>query len=348
MTGYAVVIPTVGRESLTTLLGGLAAMTGPVPDEVIVVNDRPETALPATDFPGPVRILTGPGRGPAAARNVGWRASRSPWVVFVDDDVELGPQWTYELRDDLSQADAVGAVGVQGRLSVPLPGDRRPTDWERQVAGLATSAWITADMAYRRDALASIGGFDDRFPRAYREDAELALRLRQRGHRLIRGSRRANHPVRPAGPWVSLARQAGNADDALLRRLHGPQWRTLADAPPGRRRRHAAVTLAGAVALVAAVTGHHRTARVAGALWLAGTAEFAGRRIAPGPKTPAEVGSMLATSMLIPPIAVAQWTRGWLAHRGARPHAPATSTHQRDTDTDRIGRARRYDLAESA
>ena len=43
-------------------------------------------------------------------------------------------------------------------------------------------------MAYRRAALESVHGFDERFPRAYREDADLAVRVRRAGWRLTRGS----------------------------------------------------------------------------------------------------------------------------------------------------------------
>ena len=43
------------------------------------------------------------------------------------------------------------------------------------------ASWITADMTYRRSALAEVGGFDERFPRAFREDADLALRLQAGG-----------------------------------------------------------------------------------------------------------------------------------------------------------------------
>ena len=69
-------------------------------------------------------------------------------------------------------------AATQGRFEVPLPGDRRPTDWERSTGGPGAARWATADMAYRREALAAVGGFDERFPRAYREDADLALRVR--------------------------------------------------------------------------------------------------------------------------------------------------------------------------
>jgi hypothetical protein len=113
--------------------------------------------------------------------------------------------------------------------------------------------------------------------------------------------------------------QAGNADDALLRRLYGPQWRVLLEVPPGRRPRHALVTLAGLVGVAAALGGRRRLAAVAGAAWFIGTVEFALARILPGPRTPAEMGRMLATSTVIPPLAVAHWLRGWWRHRAATP-----------------------------
>ncbi|GAA1747332.1 glycosyltransferase family 2 protein [Luedemannella helvata] len=317
MTSHAVVIPTVGRPSLELTLWSLVEESpeSPLPDEVIVVNDRPLTRLVPMLPPAladRTRVVAGPGRGPAAARNVGWRAASADWVVFVDDDVVPLPSWPRDLVRDLAEA-APEVAGVQGVIEVPLPD--RPTDWERQVAGLATAPWITADMAVRRGVLDEVGGFDERFPRAYREDTDLALRLRAAGYELARGKRRAEHPVGPAGPWVSVRRQRGNADDALLRRRYGPDWRRLAGAPRGRRPWHAATTVCAAAALLAFAARRRTPAVLAGAAWLALTADFAARRIAPGPRTPREVATMVATSAAIPPAATAYWLRGWYAHR---------------------------------
>jgi hypothetical protein len=251
-------------------------------------------------------------------------------VSFLDDDVVPASGWLDALVRDLRVPDDV--VGVQGRVHVPLPEHRSPTDWERVTAGLATARWVTADMAYRRAALAAVGGFDERFPRAYREDAELAYRLRRVGGRLVVGTRRVVHPVRAESPWVSLRLQRGNADDALLRRLYGADWRTELEAPPGRRHRHAVVAGAGALAVLAtgaALVSRERVFRrvavAAAAGWLAGTAEFATARIAPGPRTAAEVWRMSASSVLVPPLAVAYWCAGWWRHRRARPVEPGTA-----------------------
>jgi hypothetical protein len=204
-------------------------------------------------------------------------------------------------------------AGVAARLHVPLPVDRRPTDWERNVAGLETGRWVTADLTFRRAALDSVGGFDERFRRAYREDADLAARLVAAGWRLEVGRRRSEHPVRPADRWVSVRLQAGNADDPRLRLRYGRRWRVVTGVHRGRRARHLATTAAGAAAVVAAGAKRPAVALGAGALWAAGTAELAWARIAPGPRTADEVTTMVVTSVALPPAATWHWLRGWAA-----------------------------------
>lgn len=303
-------IPTVGRPSLPVLLDALARSEGPRPGRVLLVDDRRDKAEPLAVEPGPeAKVLDGPAAGPAAARNVGWRAGDAAWVVFLDDDVVPTDTWLRDLDADLRAAPP-GVVAVQGRVTVPLPEDRRPTDWERNVAGLETSRWITADMAVRRSALEQVGGFDERFPRAYREDADLALRLTAAGGALVVGRRRVLHPVRPAPWWISLRLQAGNRDDVLMAALHGRRWTR----PKGRRPRHLATTACGLVALAGVAARRRRVAGLGLAGWLAGTAELAWARIGPGPGTPGEVAAMAATSVALPPLATWHWLAG-LAQR---------------------------------
>lgn len=306
MTDFDVVIPTSGRESLQRLLTSIdaAASAGPAPARVLVVDDRPVADAPLA-VPSGVEVLRGRAAGPAAARNVGWRAATAEWVAFLDDDVLVTDDWASRLASDLR--DDVDAS--QGRIDVPVPTDRALTDWERNVQGLEGARWATADMAYRRSVLAALGGFDERFPRAYREDADLAVRALAAGFALERGARTIVHPVRPAAWHVSLKLQRGNADDALMRAIHGPAWREKAEAPRGRLRRSAATTAVGALTLAAAPR-FPRAAALLGAAWLAETAAFAWQRIAPGPRTPAELVKMAATSAVIPPVATFHRLKG--------------------------------------
>jgi histidinol-phosphate phosphatase family protein len=340
---FDVVVPTVGRDSLRLLLSALAAADGPPPGRVLVVDDRRDRSrtLPVGELAG-VEVVAGRGAGPAAARNLGWRRASAEWVAFLDDDVVPSPTWLADLAGDLEPLGPEVAAS-QGRVRVPMPSGRRPTDWERNVRGLETARWATADMAYRRSVLDEVGGFDERFPRAYREDADLGLRVVRAGYQIVTGRREVSHPVRAAGELISLRLQAGNADDALMWGLHGPGWRGPAGVPRGRRGRHLVVTGLGLVGVggllvarrggpAAEVRGRAgRRARpassvvrrgrpagrarwvaaLAGAGWSAGTVELALARILPGPRTPGEVVRMSVTSVLLPPVATWHWLAGW-------------------------------------
>jgi histidinol-phosphate phosphatase family protein len=316
----SIVVPTIGRPTLDELLDSLAAEDQELVARTIVVDDRPKP-LPSLAVPSNVRVFASHGRGPAAARNVGWRAAESEWIVFLDDDVRVTPGWSAALRDELAAAPS-DVVGVQGRIVVPLAPDRAPTDRERNVHGLERARWATADMAYRRDALLALSGFDERFRHAYREDADLALRCLDAGWRLRLGSRTVVHSVRSADRWISVRQQAGNADDALMRRLHGRDWRERAGAPRGAFRRHVATVVCAGVAGATLLRGRRRLAGAAASTWLGATARFAWRRIAPGPRTADEVATMAATSALIPFAAVWERLRGEVRWRRARPIAP--------------------------
>jgi histidinol-phosphate phosphatase family protein len=356
---YDVVIPTTGRPSLERLLSALLHCPPPLPDRIVLVDDRPGATAgdPLTRLDGIVVRRSG-GRGPAAARNVGWQAASAPWIVFLDDDVVPADDWTLRLQEDLGAVDAEGGAvaddanrgavdanrgandanrgaggavaGVQGRVRVPLPGERRPTDWERNVAGLEQARWATADLAYRRSALVAVGGFDERFRRNYREDADLGLRLIADGWSIVSGVREVTHPVGPADRWTSLRLQRGNADDVLMRALHGRDWRRRADAPRGRLPQHivTAVSFATAVALFA--VHRRKPGSIAATVWAAGTAELAGRRIAPGPRSGEEVSTMLLTSAAMPFAATAWWLLGHARAQRRRTVAPWRAIAPRD------------------
>jgi histidinol-phosphate phosphatase family protein len=340
---FDVVVPTVGRDSLWRLLSALGDGVGPAPGRVLVVDDRRDRSRPLA-VPGWVEVVPGRAAGPAAARNLGWRRTTAEWVAFLDDDVVPPVGWLADLARDLEGLPGDVAAS-QGQVRVPMPEGRRATDWERNVRGLETARWATADMAYRRDVLSRVGGFDERFPRAYREDADLGLRVVRAGYRIVRGRREVSHPVRAAGWGVSLRLQAGNADDVLMRGLHGGGWREAAGVPRGRRSRHLVVTGLGLVALGGVLLGRRGlpqgglalppgttvgraetplrsptsrgggwrwVAGAAGMGWLAGTVELAVARIRPGPRTPGEVTAMVATSVLLPPVATWHWLAGWV------------------------------------
>ncbi|MCW2826938.1 MAG: Hydrolase, HAD-superfamily, subfamily, partial [Marmoricola sp.] len=92
-----IVIPSIGRPSLRVLLEALAGGTESVTCPVVVVDDRAHGADLAAGLAdvglGDLRVVRSGGGGPARARNIGWRHSRTPWVSFLDDDVVTDRDW---------------------------------------------------------------------------------------------------------------------------------------------------------------------------------------------------------------------------------------------------------------
>jgi HAD superfamily hydrolase (TIGR01662 family) len=344
---YAVVIPTIGRSGLAQLV--TAVDHDPAPSCIVIADDRrdavAELDLPATT--APLIVVRTHGHGPAAARNAGWRAANADWIAFLDDDVAIPVDWCQRLVNDLDGLPE-NVAASQAWIYVPAPAGRRPTDAERRTMNLAGALWITADMAYRRSALLATGGFDERFPRAFREDADLALRTVRLGYAIVWGERVTTHPLAPSTSWRSSLRdQAGNADNALLRAKYGRHWRSLIGTSQGRTGRHLMTTAAATTALAAIacsrISGSSSGGRwahiaaAAGIVWTALTVEFAVGRILAGPRTAGEISTGLLTSALIPPLAVAHRLSGEFRVRfagwrdaGARSVKPRAVLFDRD------------------
>ena len=193
---YTIVVPTVGRPSLVATSGSRAAVPEKrQPAEIIVVDDRPAPrrplALPTVETP--VRVLLSGGRGPAAARNVGWRSASSPWIAFLDDDVAPAADWHRRLVTDLNALGPADA-GSQATLVVPLPVGRRPTDVERGTAALAIGP-----VDHRRHGVSTRHPGAGRrlrrtLPARLSRGRRLALRISECGYRIVRGERVTNHP----------------------------------------------------------------------------------------------------------------------------------------------------------
>ena len=288
--------------------------------EIVVVDDGSSDAAKRVTMQGltelaggrarpTVRYLHQPrNRGPAAARNVGWRAAGAPVIAFTDDDTVPDASW---LREGLAALDG-GFDAVAGRIEVPLPPE--PTDYERDAAGLARAEFATANCFVLRDALVGIGGFDERFRTAWREDTDLCFALRAQDRRVGMAERaRVVHPVRPAGWGVSLAQQRKVMFDALLYKKY-PAWyrREVRPRPPFHYYAMVAAGLAGAIAVV---TGPVVPAAVGIAIWIGLATRFAARRLADTSRTPRHVAEMVWTSLWIPWLSVYWRVRGALRYR---------------------------------
>ncbi|HEX6793472.1 MAG TPA: glycosyltransferase family 2 protein [Casimicrobiaceae bacterium] len=247
-------------------------------------------------------------RGPAAARNWGILAAQGRVIAFTDDDTVPQPDW---LASGLA-AIRHGADAVAGAVDVPLPAV--PTDYERDAAGLSNAGFVTANCFVRRDLLCAVGGFDERFRCAWREDTDLCFRLRASGA-IVRASHAARvvHPVRPARWGVSLSQQRKVMFDALLYKKFPQGYRRYVRARPPWE--YYGAVAAGICALVNALAGVWLLAIASVAVWLGVTAAFAWRRLADTSHAPRHVAEMIVTSLLIPWLSVYWRTRGALHFR---------------------------------
>jgi glycosyltransferase involved in cell wall biosynthesis len=313
----SIVVATYNRpELLTRCLAALILQTlDPESYEVIIADNagtaetRRTVELWASRVRVPVRYLDASAvRGPAAARNAGWRAAAGEIIAFTDDDCLPDPGW---LQAGLA-AFTPGVVGAWGRLIMPLPDN--PTDYERDASRLEHAECVTANCFYRRDALAAVGGFDERFTDAWREDSDLFFSLLEGEGRFVHEPKAVVvHPVRPA-PWgVSIAQQRKNVFNALLYKKHPRLYRErIQAAPPWQYYLAVGGLLAGGGGVLAGVS---TVATSALAVWLIVTGRFFWRRLDRTSRAPSHVAEMALTSLLIPPLAIYWRLRGAVRYR---------------------------------
>jgi hypothetical protein len=310
----SVVMPTYKRpDLLTRCLDRLVNQSLPGDAyEIIVVDDGQtddsravvEAFAARTEGRPAVRYLRPLGtRGPAAARNRGWREARAPLVAFTDDDTEPDRDWLLEAERAM-QTPAAGRLqrmAVAGRVVVPT--GERPTDHERMTKGLEDAEFVTANAIVRRCALEAIGGFDERFKRAWREDSDLHFGLLDHFGEVSRADKAiVVHPVRQA-PWgISLRQQENSAFEALLYKKHPALYRQkILQFRPWLYYGIVGATVAMLGCLLAA---QWRWAALAAVLALAGIATFALRRLKGASHTPEHVWEMVATSFAIPYLSI--------------------------------------------
>ena len=264
----SVVVPTHGRPAgLAAVLAGLRRQTlARDAFEVIVVDDGSD---PPARADGADRLIRHERpRGPAAARNSGWRAARSPLVAFVDDDCVPVPSWLEALTAAAGGSDR--AI-VQGPVAPPPAQEDRITPVTHTIRLEGPSrVFESCNIAYARAVLEATGGFDESFRRACGEDVELGARALRAGAALRWAPEaRVHHEVRPLGLAGTL-RQTLKWTDAVRALSKQPQLRELLTARLFWRPSHPLLLLALAglasrrplVAAVAAApwAAHHRRA----------------------------------------------------------------------------------------
>jgi cellulose synthase/poly-beta-1,6-N-acetylglucosamine synthase-like glycosyltransferase len=156
--------------------------------EVIVVNDgsQDDTAQIVAKYP--FKLISVRNGGLSAARNLGWRAATGEIVAYTDADTRVDPDWLSYLVQPFLTTDAVGVGGPN-----VVPGDdgwisqcvaRSPGGPTHVLLNDTEAEHIPGcNMAFRRCALAEVGGFDPTYTKAG-DDVDICWRLQERGWHL--------------------------------------------------------------------------------------------------------------------------------------------------------------------
>lgn len=222
MTTYeaSVVVATRQRSAmLPRFVGALLSQTGVSSFEVVLVDDgstddthQVMSQLAATDARLKVQRLA-ERKGPAAARNRGWRVASAPFVAFTDDDCLPRPDWLATLVAGHRR----GFDVVQGRTTADTPDAERGAYSNVVEIDSFSHLYQTCNISYRRELLEALDGFEEAFgfsaggaPNG--EDADLGWRAHEKGFRETFADQAVVvHPVLPRSfrrAWLARLRAA--------------------------------------------------------------------------------------------------------------------------------------------
>jgi GT2 family glycosyltransferase len=127
-------------------------------------------------------------RGPAAARNAGFRRASHEVIAFTDNDCVVTPDWARRLHRYVSDAPP-RVAGAGGRV-LALRDDLFSRYYtyhkilDPWLDGGRYLYVVTANAAFRRTALNDVGGFDEGLQIPGGEDPGLCFKLIENGWRL--------------------------------------------------------------------------------------------------------------------------------------------------------------------
>lgn len=204
----SVIVVTCDRsDSLCLTLDALANQTYSHREVVVVDHSRQGSARSVAERAG-ARWIAAHGTL-ASARQRGVEAASGQIVAFTDDDCLPDARWVASLVRVFSSRPDIW--GVQGRTQAESGGIG---DHAVAVSG-PDSLYRTCNIAYRRDALKAVGGFDERFAR-YFEDAALGARIVEHGEVVFEPSALVVHRAMPRTVLDPNAWRLVLSDERLL------------------------------------------------------------------------------------------------------------------------------------
>ncbi len=184
----SLVIITLRRPALLRqTLAALARQTRPV-DEVIVIDNGPDSETEAAARAGGARYVPEPRRGYGCARNRGLREARGDLLYFLDDDCAAEPDWAEVLFEAVTtgRADLAGGSRISGRSGLAARLEYLSTDGpvlSPRLPARPAPHLSTSNLLMRREVAERVGCFDEAL--AMCEDRDFTARARDLGFRLL-------------------------------------------------------------------------------------------------------------------------------------------------------------------
>ena len=219
MSELSVVVATRNRETLLRkLLDALAAQSDQDFELVVVDDGSTDGTAALLEAHGAARVLRHERpRGPATARDEGWRSAGGSLIAFTDDDCVPSPGWVAALKRAVH---ADPGAAVMGR-TLPDPGARRSPFTRTVLIERAGPPYETCNILYPRELLERIGGFDRSFPAPVGEDTDLGWRAARAGARFAYAPEAlVHHAVHDLGPLGALRAVLRFHEAGRLFRLH--------------------------------------------------------------------------------------------------------------------------------
>jgi GT2 family glycosyltransferase len=177
-----------GERTIDSCLASLEKLNYPN-YEVIAVNDGSTdgTRRIAESYPY-IHLINQENQGLSAARNVGMRVATGEIIAFTDADCMADPDWLTYLVARFQSSD----FGAVGGPNLPPPDDSLVASCVAVSPGAPTHILLDdevaehipgCNMAFRREALEAITGFDPIF-RAAGDDVDLCWRLQNKGYKI--------------------------------------------------------------------------------------------------------------------------------------------------------------------
>jgi GT2 family glycosyltransferase len=186
-----------GHDLTSQCIASILENTEPLTYRIILVDDGSD---PALDLPCDVLIRNAISKGAVTATNIGLgvalQQKDAPYILVLDNDTEIpkgDTTWLQRFVSELEENPRTAAVGAttnfakgqQHALAVP---QTYTADWKDDAARTAgvranpeVAEFVSFAVLLRRDAVATVGFWDEQYNPGNFEDTDYAVQLRLAG-----------------------------------------------------------------------------------------------------------------------------------------------------------------------